>query len=159
MRLLPFAGIGALVLALVAGCSNSARPAASKDGTRQSAASADPSRPASISASSGTAPPTVQPTSMTVSPPSPPCPNAAQALAIATKGLRYAVAIDPDHGFACANGWAYVNYHQVQLGNHATRALLFVHGKWIIGNRLVGCGYATHPPAMPPTIQAYGCGN
>jgi hypothetical protein len=88
-----------------------------------------------------------------------PCLTAAKALAVATKNSAETVELDSDHGYACAGGWAYVNYHVAPHGNHSTRAPQLLDGTWVIGDRIVGCGDATHKPLMPPEIYAYGCGN
>jgi hypothetical protein len=89
----------------------------------------------------------------------PHCLTAAQAFAIVTTLTGPDVVLDSDHGYACAGGWAYVNYRQVPYGNQATKALQYVNGTWVIGDRLLGCGDSTHPAAMPPAIAAWGCGN
>jgi hypothetical protein len=88
-----------------------------------------------------------------------PCLTPAEALSVATKDSVETLELDSDHGYACADGWAYVNYHVAPHGNHSTSALQLVDGTWVIGDRIVGCGNVTHKPLMPPEIYAYGCGN
>lgn len=91
--------------------------------------------------------------------PQPRCPTAAQALAIA-KPNATKLALDSAHGYDCLYGWAYVNYHAIPHGNHSTAMLHFANRKWTGPvSRLVPCGDADHPPAVPTRIYQYGCGN
>jgi hypothetical protein len=132
MRFRQLAGTSGAVVVLLAGCGHATHPHAA------TAPRTPGTRPAAVS---------------------PPCLTAAQAFAVATRGSSNSVALDSDHGYACAQGWAYVNYHVLPNGNHSTKALQFVDGTWIIGDRLVVCGDGTRTPAMPAMIYAYGCGN
>ena len=89
----------------------------------------------------------------------PRCLSAQQAVALVKTMTGPHIALDAVHGYGCAGGWAYVNYRQVPYGNQATKALQYVRGSWVIGDRLLGCGDGSHRPAMPPSIARYGCGN
>jgi hypothetical protein len=87
------------------------------------------------------------------------CLTSVQAFNLATEPQSASYAIDPVHGYACAEGWAYVNYHDLARGNHSTRDLHYVNGTWNIANRLTACGDGTQAPMVPAVIYEYGCGN
>lgn len=86
------------------------------------------------------------------------CLTAAQAFAIVSAQSTNS-ALDSEHGFLCVDGWAYVNFHSLNNGNHSTVDLHYLNGTWAAANRLVACGDATHAPLVPTAIYEYGCGN
>ncbi|MDT4939408.1 MAG: hypothetical protein QOG80_3079 [Pseudonocardiales bacterium] len=93
------------------------------------------------------------------------CLTAAQALAIVSRerGGTVTLARHSASSFACADGWAYLNFQGPVSPNTATVDLQYVNGKWIIGDRSIACGDAngvgTRPPAMVPALVRNGCGN
>jgi hypothetical protein len=91
------------------------------------------------------------------------CLSAAQALAIVSHARGGTVTLAPHEGFACAHGWAYLNFQGPVSPNTATVDLHFVNGQWVIGDRGIACGDAngvgTTPPAMVSALVQGGCGN
>jgi hypothetical protein len=93
------------------------------------------------------------------------CLTAAQALAIVSheRGGTVTLARHSASSFACADGWAYLNFQGPVSPNTATVDLQYVNGQWIIGDRSIACGDAngvgTTPPAMVPALVRNGCGN
>jgi hypothetical protein len=87
------------------------------------------------------------------------CLTAAQALAIVSHERGGTVTLARHLGFACAAGWAYLNFQGPVSPNTATVDLHYVNGQWTIGNRLIACGNGTTPPAMVPVLVQGGCGN
>lgn len=93
------------------------------------------------------------------------CLTAAQALAIVSRerGGTVTLARHSASSFACAHGWAYLNFQGPVSPNTATVDLQFVNGQWIIGDRSIACGDinsgGTRPPAMVPALVRNGCGN
>ena len=91
------------------------------------------------------------------------CLTSAQALAIVSHERGGTVTLARHLGFACAHGWAYLNFQGPVSPNTATVDLQYVNGRWIIGDRSIACGDAngvgTMPPAMVPALVQGGCGN
>jgi hypothetical protein len=87
------------------------------------------------------------------------CPTSTQALALISHGSDREMVVDSPDGYGCIGTWAYLNVHPKAGGNEGTDSLHFIHGVWLTGDRLNGCGDGVHPPQMPPTIAQHGCGN
>jgi hypothetical protein len=87
------------------------------------------------------------------------CLTADQASLIVSRQRGGRISIENHRGFACADGWAYVNFVGPNSPNAATVDLQFVNGKWVIGDRLIACGDRTTAPAMVPALVHGGCGN
>jgi hypothetical protein len=87
------------------------------------------------------------------------CLTADQAARIVSRDRGGKITIVSRHGFACADGWAYVNFVGPNSPNEATVDLQYVDSRWIVGDREVACGDGTAPPAMVPALVHGGCGN
>ncbi|HEY2165909.1 MAG TPA: hypothetical protein VGH01_01985 [Jatrophihabitantaceae bacterium] len=159
-RRTPWFAAGVLAMAVVAGCASTKASVTQGIGTANS-----PTTGSTTGASSSgvpvpaTTPATAPASSASSDAAAAACLSAAQAFAIVMQAAGPQIALDSEHGYGCLDGWAYVNYHHVPEGNHATKALQYLHGSWVIGDRVLGCGDGTHPPAMPPAIMQYGCAN
>jgi hypothetical protein len=154
----PWFAAGVLAVAAVAGCASTKGSVTQGIGTANSPTTGS----ATGASSSGVPVPATTPppaSSASSEPAAAACLSAAQAFAIVMQAAGPQIALDSEHGYGCLDGWAYVNYHHVPEGNHATKALQYLHGSWVIGDRVLGCGDGTHPPAMPPAIMQYGCAN
>jgi len=140
---------------LVIGCTSSAHHT---DTSSSATGAPTPSPSASTPTHPSSTTPTARPTSAhTTAQASAPCLTATQAFVLATRHVREKVGLDPTHAYDCAGGWAYVNFHVLPHGNHATIALQRVNGVWVVGDREIGCTNA--PGSMPARIREYGCGN
>ena len=143
--------IGLLMVSAMTACTT--KPTQPPVSSQQPSASTDAaSSPTAAQSTAVNAPPSTSPGSVAAGP-SAHCLTAATAFTLVVRRYGSAIGLDTVHGYACADGFAYVNFHFTSTGNHATADLQYLSGQWALADRGVVCKEA------PPVIYEYGCGN